>query len=355
MQAKRRMRHLHPTSAQGSGAKSAPPAVSTTSGLNPRAARNRAVRAPAPRWWMRPRARSPSGSRDRSASSRASAPIPRRSRSARIIASPYPREASAAARVRATRRSSIRPDRCSAPTASSRAAGATPRRSRHCWSCRLEWSRPASAPVAMESASARRTSRRTSRRSARSRARPTLSPARTTTSAGNVRQGAPSSSTATRPRRSSRSAVTVGTRAFLGRRLLFGFLGRRDLAVRLGRALRSRQQPRRDDLLRSELRLDARENRLAHVRMLAQERRRVLPALPEPLVVEREVRAGLLDDLPVETRIEHRALPRDPGAVDDVELGLLERRCALVLHDLHAHAVADRLDTFLQGLDAADF
>src|SRR5437870_11012902 len=88
--------------------------------------------------------------------------------------------------------------------------------------------------------------------------------------------------------------------------------------------------------------------------MLAQERRRVLASLAEPLVVEREIRAGLLDDLPLERGVEHRAFPGDPGAVDDVELSLLERRRALVLDHLHAHAVADRLDPLLQRLDATD-
>ncbi len=43
-----------------------------------------------------------------------------------------------------------------------------------------------------------------------------------------------------------------------------------------------------------------------------------------------------------------------PVPYDDVELRLLERRRDLVLHDLHADAVADRLDAFLQRLDAAD-
>ena len=56
----------------------------------------------------------------------------------------------------------------------------------------------------------------------------------------------------------------------------------------------------------------------------------------------------------LEADLEHRALPGDAVAVDDVELGLLERRRDLVLHHLHAHAVADRLDAFLQRLDAAD-
>src|SRR5690349_24897303 len=88
--------------------------------------------------------------------------------------------------------------------------------------------------------------------------------------------------------------------------------------------------------------------------MLAQERGRVLSPLPEALVAEAEVRAGLLHDLPLEAGVENRSFPGDPRAVDDVELGLLERRRDLVLHDLDANAVADRLDAFLQRLDAPD-
>ncbi len=88
--------------------------------------------------------------------------------------------------------------------------------------------------------------------------------------------------------------------------------------------------------------------------MLAEERGRVLASLAEPLVAVGEVRARLLDDLPVEPDVEHRALPGDPVAVDDVELGLLERRRDLVLHHLDADAVADRLDALLERLDAAD-
>src|SRR6187401_1244158 len=88
--------------------------------------------------------------------------------------------------------------------------------------------------------------------------------------------------------------------------------------------------------------------------MLTQEGRGVLPALAEPLLVEAEVGARLLNDLPLEPSLEDRALPGDPRAVDDVELSLLERRCDLVLHDLDPNAVPDRLDAFLERLDAAD-
>jgi len=88
--------------------------------------------------------------------------------------------------------------------------------------------------------------------------------------------------------------------------------------------------------------------------MLAQECSRVLPALAEPLVAEAEVRAGLGDDLSLERRVEDGALPGDPRAVDDVELGLLERRRNLVLDHLDADAIADRLHALLEGLDPAD-
>src|SRR5581483_9918631 len=81
---------------------------------------------------------------------------------------------------------------------------------------------------------------------------------------------------------------------------------------------------------------------------------RILAPLAEPLVLEAEVRPRLLDDLPLERRVEHGSLPGDAESVEDVELGLLERRSDLVLRHLDPHAVSDRLDAFLEGLDAAD-
>src|SRR5207247_10413552 len=122
------------------------------------------------------------------------------------------------------------------------------------------------------------------------------------------------------------------------------FWRRRRLRLALG------QEPRRDDLVGPGERLDPRENLLRDVRMLAEEGRRVLASLAQPLVLEAEVRAGLLDDLPFERRVPHRPLPGDPGAVDDVELGLLEGRRDLVLDHLHAHAVAEGLDAVLERL-----
>ncbi len=52
--------------------------------------------------------------------------------------------------------------------------------------------------------------------------------------------------------------------------------------------------------------------------------------------------------------VDQAALTADAHAVEDVELGLLERRGDLVLDDLDPGAVADRLGAVLQGLDPAD-
>src|SRR5439155_13668310 len=106
--------------------------------------------------------------------------------------------------------------------------------------------------------------------------------------------------------------------------------------------------------LRADVGLDAPEDPLHDVRMLAQERDRVLASLAQPLVAEAKVRTGLLDDLALDPAVEDRALPGDAAPVDDVELGLLERRCHLVLHHLDTDAVSDRLDALLEGLDAPD-
>ena len=48
------------------------------------------------------------------------------------------------------------------------------------------------------------------------------------------------------------------------------------------------------------------------------------------------------------------ALNGDALTVEDVELSLLEGRSHLVLHDLGAGAVTDRVSAVLEGLNAAD-
>src|SRR5690606_24694940 len=61
----------------------------------------------------------------------------------------------------------------------------------------------------------------------------------------------------------------------------------------------------------------------------------------------------LADDALLDADVDQRTLTRDALAVEDVELGLLEGRRALVLHDLHAGPVADDLRTVLEALDTA--
>src|SRR5207244_12924765 len=93
---------------------------------------------------------------------------------------------------------------------------------------------------------------------------------------------------------------------------------------------------------------------LGDARVLAQVALDVVAPLAESLVAVGEERARLLDDVVLQREVEDAALGRDAEAVLDVELGLAERRRDLVLHDLAAHPVADRLDALLQRLDAAD-
>ena len=66
---------------------------------------------------------------------------------------------------------------------------------------------------------------------------------------------------------------------------------------------------RAETICDSGLRLDPPEDLLDDVGMLLQEGGRILASLAEPLVAEAEVRAGLLDDLPLERDVEHRPLP----------------------------------------------
>src|SRR6266576_2908907 len=304
MQANCRCCGSYPSSSPSS---SATPSITASidSGAKPRAASQRAVFAVGPRRAARRTARSRSGSSAASAGSRDSGSIPSRSSLKAIAASPRPRSASAAARTWANRSSSIAPCRRRVATASSRSGSRMPFRSRASRTACSEWSWRARTRAPAATASLRRS---------------------------------------TRPGRAGRSAVTLGIgRSLLLSRLLLG-----------GHFDRGRQQSRRDHLVGSGVGLDLRQDLLGHVRVLAQKRGCVLAALAEPLVAEAEVRARFRDDLPLEPRVEHRTFPGNARAVDDVELGLLERWRNLVLDHLDANPVAVGLDAFLESLDPAD-
>src|SRR4051794_5996053 len=107
---------------------------------------------------------------------------------------------------------------------------------------------------------------------------------------------------------------------------------------------------RADAELREDLPLDL----VRDVRVVEQEVAGLLLALAELVAVVGVPGARLLDDPVLDAEVDEAALTRDADAVEDVELGLLERRGHLVLHDLHPGAVADRLRAVLQRLDAAD-
>src|SRR3954467_13559520 len=82
---------------------------------------------------------------------------------------------------------------------------------------------------------------------------------------------------------------------------------------------------------------------LGDLDVLVEERLGVVAALAEALVAVGEERAGLRDDVVLDAEVDQAAGGRDALAELDVELGLAERRRDLVLDDLDADAVADRL------------
>src|ERR1022692_2194798 len=73
---------------------------------------------------------------------------------------------------------------------------------------------------------------------------------------------------------------------------------------------------------------------LEEVRVLAQEVAHVLTALPEAHIAVGEPRATLVDDVGVDTHVEHAPGVRDALVVEDVELCGTERWRHLVLDNL---------------------
>src|SRR6185436_19196641 len=87
------------------------------------------------------------------------------------------------------------------------------------------------------------------------------------------------------------------------------------------------------------------------VGVVVEEAAGVLLALAELVAVVRVPGTGLAHDALLDADVDERALARDALAVEDVELGLLERRADLVLDDLHPRAVADDVRAVLEALD----
>src|SRR4029077_16844576 len=76
------------------------------------------------------------------------------------------------------------------------------------------------------------------------------------------------------------------------------------------------------------------------VLILAKEVAYVLTALTQAGLAITEPGAALVDDACVDGHVENAAGEGDALVVEDVELRGSERRCHLVLHDLHLDAIA---------------
>src|SRR6267378_3741207 len=96
-----------------------------------------------------------------------------------------------------------------------------------------------------------------------------------------------------------------------------GGRGGRDRGRAIRRALGLRE-------LQAEQRIELRLDAAADIGVLLQEQPRVLAALADPFLAEREPGARLLDDALVDGEVDQLALARDPLVVEDVELGLAE-------------------------------
>src|SRR5437764_946981 len=90
----------------------------------------------------------------------------------------------------------------------------------------------------------------------------------------------------------------------------------------------------------AELLLDLLLDLVGGVGVVAQEVAGILLALPELVALVGVPGPGLPHDPLLHAQVDEAAFPGDPGPVQDVELGDLERRADLVLHDLDAGPVA---------------
>jgi hypothetical protein len=130
----------------------------------------------------------------------------------------------------------------------------------------------------------------------------------------------------------------------LGRLALFGF----DLGLRFRLGLAGRR------LAGQALGAHGAFDGVGDAGVLLQETPRRVAALAQAFLVVQVPGAGLLHDSRVDAHVEQAVLAGDAFAEDHVELGLLEGRGDLVLHDLDAHAVADHLVPLLDALHPAD-
>src|SRR5271169_2836172 len=122
-----------------------------------------------------------------------------------------------------------------------------------------------------------------------------------------------------------------------------------------------RSLPRRGHRLRRR-RSGNQPQRLAHFRVelghgvfvVFEELPGVFAALADAFTFIAEPRAGFLENIIVHRDIEQVAFARDAFAIQNVELGLAERRCHFVLHNFYPGTRAGNYVAFLDGCDAPD-
>src|SRR5262245_9242831 len=138
----------------------------------------------------------------------------------------------------------------------------------------------------------------------------------------------------------------LGTTPFRYLRAAFMSVVRRGRSCSSGRRGRNSGDGQSHDFTQSEF--DA----SAIIRVVLEELFCVIPALAEPLALEREPCAALFDDVLVDGEIKQVAFARNALAVHDVEFGFPEGRRDLVLDDLGFCAAAGDFFTILDGSDA---
>src|SRR5258706_5227434 len=240
-----------------------------------------------------------------------SSEMPRAFRSCRILAEPYLRESE---RVRSSAKRSS--DCCFFDSSESSTASSACGDS----ACR----------ASLRASSARECSRRTRYLSARAFSSAGESAARESAA------GSPDSSALTRDCGLAVAAAPLAGRQLLDLLVFDNVLGddRGDLAARL----------------LADLGLDLFRERGIFLEEIA----RVVLALAEAVAVVDVPGAGFLEHAVEHADLQHLAFARDALAVQDVELGLPERRRDLVLHHLHAGLGAGHLVALLDRADAAD-
>ena len=97
------------------------------------------------------------------------------------------------------------------------------------------------------------------------------------------------------------------------------------------------------------------DDAVAYLGVLPQEDARVVAALRHPLALKAEPGAALFDDALLGSEVKKVAFAGNPFAIQNIDLGVAERRRHFVLYHFDLRAVPDDLLALLQRADSADF